>query len=414
MEAAVRLHQHCGRQTNLPKQKCEIKRYACFNLLLVFYLNLEPLSRAGEAETRVRSRAAQSHQPRLYARRPPHRLSAGPSRGRQTGMADSRSGEMRLPVTVEPQARSESLSEPSDRTDRVERTDRVLPWWRGWTPLLVLPVAVVILIAPAWPRWAVMWALAFAIYVGCKWLTWRRAQAPSAALWRHAGYLLGWPGLDASTFLNPGPIAPTSTGRGRVALRREQAALGVVLLFGGARQIPAEYPYLVGWVGMVGLILTLHFGTFHLLSCAWRRLGVEARPLMNWPLLATSVSDFWGRRGNTAFRDLTHRFLFRPLSRRLGPRWGIGAGFLFSGVVHDLVISVPAGGGYGGPTLFFVLQGAAIFVERTRVGGRFGLGQGWRGWLFTLLLLLATVFVLFHPPFVMGIVVPFLRALRAL
>ena len=58
-------------------------------------------------------------------------------------------------------------------------------------------------------------------------------------------------------------------------------------------------------------------------------------------------------------------------------------------VVHDLVISVPAGGGYGGPTLFFALQGVAVLVERSPLGRRVGLGRGWRGWLFTMLVLLA-------------------------
>ena len=89
--------------------------------------------------------------------------------------------------------------------------------------------------------------------------------------------------------------------------------------------MPGSLPYVAGWVGMVGIVLTLHFGLFHLLSCAWRSAGVEARPLMNDPLASQSVSEFWGRRWNTAFRDLAHRFLFRPLSARLGPRWGLFA-----------------------------------------------------------------------------------------
>ena len=132
---------------------------------------------------------------------------------------------------------------------------------------------------------------------------------------------------------------------------------------------------------------------------------------MNWPLASTSVSEFWGRRWNTAFRDLTHRFLFRPVSTRLGARWALVAGFVFSGVLHDLVISVPAGGGYGGPSLFFALQGVAILVERGRVGRWLGLGQSARGWLFTMGILLMPLYGLFHPPFVREIVVPFLRAL---
>jgi len=289
---------------------------------------------------------------------------------------------------------------------------RSIPPWRGWTPLAVLPTAVALFAPADWPKWLFMWVLAVALFVGCKWLTWRRTPVPGATALRHAGYLLAWPGLDATAFLNP-ERTPKRPSAAEWLFASGKSALGVGILYGIVRLLPPESPDLVGWVGMIGLVFVLHFGTFHLLSCFWRQLGVEARPLMNWPLAATSVSDFWGKRWNTAFRDLTHRILFRPLIARLGARWAIGAGFLFSGIVHEAVISLPAGGGYGGPTLFFAIQGCAMLVERSAVGRRFGLGRGPRGWLFTLLVLLAPVPLLFHPPFVAGIVVPFLHAIGA-
>jgi D-alanyl-lipoteichoic acid acyltransferase DltB (MBOAT superfamily) len=186
--------------------------------------------------------------------------------------------------------------------------------------------------------------------------------------------------------------------------------LGAALFWGLSRIVPPGRELLRGWVGMVGLILMLHFGTFHLLSCWWRTLGIEARPLMNDPLASTSLSEFWGKRWNTAFRDLTHRFLFRPLTTRLGPRAAVAAGFVFSGLVHELVISVPAGGGYGWPMLFFVVQGAALLAERTSSGRVLGLGQGWRGFVFTTLVLAAPAYGLFHPPFIRNVVVPFMIA----
>jgi D-alanyl-lipoteichoic acid acyltransferase DltB (MBOAT superfamily) len=189
--------------------------------------------------------------------------------------------------------------------------------------------------------------------------------------------------------------------------------LGLGLLFGLTRLVPPEYPYVAGWVGMTGLAFILHFGLFHVLSCAWRAAGVDARPLMNWPAAAASVSDYWGRRWNTAFRDLAHRFLFQPLATQFGPRWGLLGGFVFSGILHDLVISLPAGGGYGGPTLFFLVQGLAMLAERTRFARRLGISRGWRGWLFTMSAILLPAVLLFHPPFVLRIVVPFLQAIGA-
>ena len=40
---------------------------------------------------------------------------------------------------------------------------------------------------------------------------------------------------------------------------------------------------------MLGIVLTLHFGVFHLLSCFWRTLGFNARPLMNHPMRSTNL-----------------------------------------------------------------------------------------------------------------------------
>jgi hypothetical protein len=284
-----------------------------------------------------------------------------------------------------------------------------LPWWRGWLPLIVLPVAVSV-IPIAWPRWVFMWVLAFAIYCGCKWLTWRRTRI-HAPLWKHLGYLFAWPGMDAVAFFNTGPLPEQRKPKAMEWLFAfSKIVLGVVILF-GVRLLPPESPYVTGWIGMVGMIFVLHFGVFHVLSCAWRANGVEARPLMDWPLTAQSLSEFWGRRWNTAFRDLTHRFLFRPLTRRYGPRVALAVGFVFSGLIHDVVISFPANGGYGGPTLFFLIQGVGVFIERSGFGQRIGLGRGVRGWLFTALCLLAPAYLLFHPPFVEGVIVPMLHDL---
>ena len=285
-------------------------------------------------------------------------------------------------------------------------------WWRGWPPLVLMPPAVLLFAPSGWPRWVVMWTLAFAIYCGCKWLTWRRTPVDRVPTWRHAAYLLAWPGLDAAAFL--GADAEDPPGRKEWLRGLRNLVLGAALFFGVARFVAPYSVYTAGWVGMTGVVLALHFGIFHMLSCAWRSAGVEARPLMNRPVVSAGLGEFWGRRWNTAFRDLTHRFLFRPMTRRLGVKAGIAVGFLFSGLVHDLVISVPAGGGYGGPTLFFAAQGLGILFERSRFGRGIGLGQGTRGWLFTMLVLVVPAPVLFHPPFVQRIIVPFMRSLGAL
>jgi hypothetical protein len=219
--------------------------------------------------------------------------------------------------------------------------------WIGYGPLLVLPALVLGLAPTDWPRWAVMWWLAVGIYAGCKWLTWSQAPAASrpVPLWLHLGYLIAWPGMDAVSFLKqPSTARVPRPSSFEWLFAWSKLLVGFVVLFGITRFVPMTLPYWAGWVGMFGLAFVLHFGAFHLMSCAWRRIGVDAQPLMNWPVRAESLSDYWGQRWNRAFRDLTHRFLFRPLTPRLGARGALFAGFVFSGIVHDLVVSVPAGG----------------------------------------------------------------------
>ncbi len=77
-------------------------------------------------------------------------------------------------------------------------------------------------------------------------------------------------------------------------------------------------------------------------------------------------------------------------------------------------MTVPAGGGYGGPTLFFSCQGVAILFERSHMGKSLGLGRGFRGWAFTLLELTATASLAFPTAFVQNVVLPFMRAAGAL
>ena len=198
------------------------------------------------------------------------------------------------------------------------------------------------------------------------------------------GYLLAWPGMDAKAFL-------FRTDRGGQPRGSEWRAAVLKTLAGVDPDLdrrpyrPAGHPLLAGWLGMVGLIFVLHFGTFHLLSLGWRSRGVDAMPVMRNPLASSSLAEFWGRRWNTAFHELATRFTFRPVRPIVGRTAATLLVFLVSGLIHELVISVPAHGGYGLPTGYFVLQGLGVAGERTRAGRRLGLGSGWRGWLFTVL-----------------------------
>jgi hypothetical protein len=187
--------------------------------------------------------------------------------------------------------------------------------------------------------------------------------------------------------------------------------LGAAMVLTSARLALAHETLVVGWLGMVGLILFLHFGSFHLLALAWRRKNVDVQPLMGEPLRASSLVEFWGRRWNAAFHALARDVVFWPLARRFGAKPAAMAVFLASGLIHDLVISLPAGGGFGLPTAYFLLQGVATLFERSSLGRAAGLGHGWRGRTFTLAIAALPVFWLFHPPFVHHVILPMFIAI---
>ena len=280
-----------------------------------------------------------------------------------------------------------------------------------WLPFLLLPLLAG-LTAPFLPAWIFMWLLAGSIFAGCKWLVYQEAVARGirAAPGRRAAFLFGWPGMDAVAFLG--------NGKSRDPARAEwlwaagKFAFGAGLFWWLARQAGGDL--VTGWIGMVGLILMLHFGAFHLLALAWQSIGIPAQPIMKNPAASVSLSEFWGRRWNVAFNDIAERHVFRPLVRRVGARWAGMAAFLFSGLLHDVVISIPAGAGFGLPTLYFTIQGGGVWLERSATGRRIGLRRGWRGWLFTMLVTVAPAFWLFHPPFVRHIVLPMMTATHAL
>ena len=165
---------------------------------------------------------------------------------------------------------------------------------------------------------------------------------------------------------------------------------------------------------MIGLIFLLHFGTFHLIALAWRTRGVPVEPIMRMPLAARSLGEFWSLRWNRGFNDLAHRHVFKPIEKKLGVAGATLLTFLVSGLIHDLVISVPARGGYGLPTLYFLIQGLGVLAERSPLGKRAGLRRGMRGRLFALVVTAAPVGLLFHPQFVGRVIIPFLEVIKAL
>ena len=153
--------------------------------------------------------------------------------------------------------------------------------------------------------------------------------------------------------------------------------------------------------------MTLHFGLFNLVAGAWRRAGVDCRPLFVAPLRSTSLGEFWGRRWNLAFSQMTAIAIYQPLVRRAGRRAALAASFLGSGLLHELAISVPVRAGYGLPLAYFALHGALVMAEgRLARAGRPIDRVAWAGRAWTLAWLVVPLPILFHRPFLAGVAWP--------
>jgi hypothetical protein len=281
-----------------------------------------------------------------------------------------------------------------------------------WIPVVVLPV---IGIALGWrlPPWLFMWMTAFGVFFAAKWLTvspqfFRKGRTPIARIFT---YIYLWPGMDAAAFCTERVDVRPSVREWLFAFGK--TFIGAVLIWFGVRAVESANPLVIGWVGMFGIIFLLHFGTFHLLSLAWRTLGVNAKPIMRSPITATSLGKFWGNHWNKAFSDLMQPNIFLPLAKRMNASAAMFIVFLISGLIHELVISLPARGGYGLPTFYFVTQGFGFLFERSKTGHAIGLGHGLRGWIFTVIIAAGPAFWLFHPAFIRNVILPMLQAIGA-
>ena len=213
-----------------------------------------------------------------------------------------------------------------------------------------------------------------------------------------------WPGMDPTPFEHPRPIPQAQV------LARVRDAFGWLLLGGclvavlhlGAAALP---PMLVGLVALVAASLVLHFGLLGLVTALLWHRGHPVQPLFDRPLLAHSLSEFWGRRWNRAFSDMLRILLVRPLRGRLPRPVLVALGFFLSGVLHEAALSLPVLDGWGGPLVYFALHAGLVLFEQHRKPDWL---QGPLGRLWTLTWLVAPLPLLFHPPFIGRVLLPLL------
>lgn len=223
----------------------------------------------------------------------------------------------------------------------------------------------------------------------------------------------GWPGMDPWVFAGwrdpDKEPAPTEMPSAKTFLLRGLMRLlvGAVLMISAhlAHELTGSL-ILTTLLALPGISFVLHFGIFNLACAFWRALGVPVYTLFPAPLASYHLKEFWGRRWNLPFTEMIQRAVFRPLRGVIGAKWAAVAGFIFSGLLHECAISVPVSQGYGLPMLYFALHGALVTLERGT-----GLDDALearpilaRAWL--LFWLAAPMWILFHTPFLQGIVWP--------
>lgn len=200
----------------------------------------------------------------------------------------------------------------------------------------------------------------------------------------------GWFGMRPELFTRRVDPRPEPFARGLGAI----AAGAALLLLARAVASPA----LVFVIALPALSLILHFGVVDLATALYRRNGWPVNEPFRNPLASRSLSEFWSRRWNVGFSEMIAVTVHRPVRRHAGDTAALMASFLASGLLHEIAISVPVRAGFGLPTLYFLLHGVLVGIERRfpRVASR--------AW--TLFWLAAPLPILFHPPFMRGVVGP--------
>jgi hypothetical protein len=218
---------------------------------------------------------------------------------------------------------------------------------------------------------------------------------------RWAAFATLWPGMRPAHVAR---LRPGRSGRSLLETGLAYVALGAALFLLAllAWRLTAS-AFLSTVLLLSALSFLLHFGAFGVLAALWRAAGADVRPLFYAPWRSESLGEFWSRRWNLAFSEMTSLAVYRPLAARWGRGSALAAAFLFSGILHEVAISLPVRAGYGRPLLFFAIHGALTQMERAR--GPFGRTP-------TLAAVVLPLPLLFHPPFLRGVIWPLLGALR--
>jgi alginate O-acetyltransferase complex protein AlgI len=281
-----------------------------------------------------------------------------------------------------------------------QRRQRRIPRPVGWTllPCGLAALDRLLLAEPPALRMGAFMLYTFALLKAMVVEEERRDGMPSLSARQWLAFATGWVGMRPRLFLVKGaaPGARTLAVRGILRL-----ATGL-LLVGAARLCWSLWGARLAATLLLcaGLSLVVHFGACTLLAAFWRARGVRVDAVFRAPVRSQSLAEFWARRWNLAYSEMCGLVLYRPLAGVSGRGAALFATFLFSGLLHEMAISLPVRAGFGLPFLYFMAHGVLVLVE-----GAWGRLPG-RAW--TVFWIVAPLPILFHRPFVAQVLWPLL------
>lgn len=265
--------------------------------------------------------------------------------------------------------------------------------WVDWTVFafqIIAAIAVGLIIEI--PAWLWMWLLAGALWAGFKFM----AFVSEGGFKKVNPLFFGWVGTDAVAFRYDRVKVETKI---RLWDKFLFIAFGLFFIF---VILPRFTDVLaIGWIGVAAMLCLFHFGGFSILAALWRHAGFPVEPIMNEPWMAKTLGEFWGLRWNRAFSDWARIHVFRPFVRNFGLVRGTLAGFFASGIAHEIVISIPARGGFGLPTIYFLIQVSVLLMQR-----KF---ESLQNGFITLATVLIPAPILFHPVFIERVFAPMMK-----
>jgi hypothetical protein len=220
-------------------------------------------------------------------------------------------------------------------------------------------------------------------------------------------FSLGWFGMRPRLFENLPSVSLPFVKLVFKAVSRIFIGLVLLYLSTMAEKDPVLVTFFIPqFILLVGLSLILHFGILNLSTAAWRYAGVDVPELFRSPYLSKSLKEFWGRRWNVAFSEMTALIVYRPLKSKIGLENALVLSFLFSGLLHEIAISLPVRTGYGFPMLYFVIHAAAMHAEARSSAVQKIIRHPVLARVWVMIFLVLPMPLLFHNHFIHKILIP--------